>query len=165
MSASTTPEFDREFSADELREGFYRDMVLVRRIDTESTALQRHGELGIWAPLLGQEAAQVGVGRALRPLPRAFALLRDATVVLLEIAPKGLDLDDVRRHLLDRPRRHRRARPARVDHHQRHPVAVGARDGHRRLPRRTRSGATLDELCACVAEHFDIHHATFQVSR
>ena len=24
-------------------------------------------------------------------------------------------------------------------------------------------GATLDELGACVAEHFDIHHATFQV--
>jgi cobalt-zinc-cadmium efflux system protein len=24
-------------------------------------------------------------------------------------------------------------------------------------------GATLDELCACVAAHFDIHHATFQV--
>ena len=24
-------------------------------------------------------------------------------------------------------------------------------------------GATLDELCQCVAEHFDIHHATFQV--
>jgi pyruvate dehydrogenase E1 component alpha subunit len=47
------PDFDREFSADELR-GFYRDMVMVRRIDTESTALQRHGELGIWAQLLGQ---------------------------------------------------------------------------------------------------------------
>ena len=24
-------------------------------------------------------------------------------------------------------------------------------------------GATLDELCRCVGEHFDIHHATFQV--
>ena len=29
-------------------------------IDTEATALQRQGELGLWAPLLGQEAAQVG---------------------------------------------------------------------------------------------------------
>src|SRR4029450_2659992 len=47
--------------------GFYRDMVLTRRIDTEATALQRHGELGIWAQLLGQEAAQIWAGRALRP--------------------------------------------------------------------------------------------------
>src|SRR5690606_35479990 len=51
---------------DELR-GFYRDLVLIRRVDTEATALQRQGELGIWASLLGQEAAQVGAGRALRP--------------------------------------------------------------------------------------------------
>ena len=40
------PEFDMDFSAEQLR-GFYRDMVLTRRIDTEATALQRHGELGI----------------------------------------------------------------------------------------------------------------------
>jgi pyruvate dehydrogenase E1 component alpha subunit len=45
---------------DEQVKGFYRDMVLTRRIDTEATALQRHGELGIWAQLLGQEAAQIG---------------------------------------------------------------------------------------------------------
>src|SRR3954462_9858666 len=30
----------------------YRDLVLVRRVDTEATALQRQGELGIWASLL-----------------------------------------------------------------------------------------------------------------
>ena len=47
-------------------QGFYRDMVLVRRIDNEATALQRQGELGLWAPCLGQVAAQVGSGRALR---------------------------------------------------------------------------------------------------
>jgi pyruvate dehydrogenase E1 component alpha subunit len=43
-----------------------RDMVLARRIDTEATALQRKGELGLWPPLLGQEAAQVGSARATR---------------------------------------------------------------------------------------------------
>jgi len=42
-----------------------RDMVLARRIDSEATALQRKGELGLWPPLLGQEAAQIGSGRAL----------------------------------------------------------------------------------------------------
>lgn len=38
--------------------GLYQDLVVVRRIDTEATALQRQGELGLWPPLLGQEAAQ-----------------------------------------------------------------------------------------------------------
>ena len=42
-------------------------MAVVRRIDTEATALQRQGELGAGAPLLGQEAAQIGSARALRP--------------------------------------------------------------------------------------------------
>lgn len=43
-----------------------RDMILTRRIDTEATALQRKGELGLWPPLLGQEAAQIGSARATR---------------------------------------------------------------------------------------------------
>jgi 2-oxoisovalerate dehydrogenase E1 component alpha subunit len=61
----------------EMIRGFYRDMVLTRRIDTESTALQRHGELGIWAQLLGQEAAQIGSGRALRPQDYVFPTYRE----------------------------------------------------------------------------------------
>ena len=52
-------------------------MVLTRRIDTEATALQRHGELGIWAQLLGQEAAQIGAGRALRPQDFVFPTYRE----------------------------------------------------------------------------------------
>ena len=52
-------------------------MVLTRRIDTEATALQRHGELGIWAQLLGQEAAQIGSGRALRPQDFVFPTYRE----------------------------------------------------------------------------------------
>src|SRR4051812_9604794 len=62
---------------DEVVRGFYRDMVLTRRIDTEATALQRHGELGIWAQLLGQEAAQIGAGRALRPQDFVFPTYRE----------------------------------------------------------------------------------------
>jgi 2-oxoisovalerate dehydrogenase E1 component subunit alpha len=79
-----TPEGERvehpEFSFDlddEAIKGFYRDMVLTRRIDTEATALQRHGELGIWAQLLGQEAAQIGSGRALRPQDYVFPTYRE----------------------------------------------------------------------------------------
>ncbi len=57
--------------------GFYRDLVLIRRVDAEATALQRQGELGIWASLLGQEAAQVGSGRALKPQDYAFPTYRE----------------------------------------------------------------------------------------
>src|SRR5690606_19325176 len=53
------PDYAVDFTDEELR-GLYRDMVVVRRLDAEATALQRQGELGIWASLLGQEAAQVG---------------------------------------------------------------------------------------------------------
>ena len=62
---------------DEDLRGFYRDLTLIRRVDTEATALQRQGELGIWASLLGQEAAQVGSGRALRPQDYAFPTYRE----------------------------------------------------------------------------------------
>ncbi|HVF21012.1 MAG TPA: pyruvate dehydrogenase (acetyl-transferring) E1 component subunit alpha [Mycobacteriales bacterium] len=66
---------------DEYR-GLYRDLMLVRRIDIEATALQRQGELGIWASLLGQEAAQVGSGRAMRPNDFAFPTYREHGVAL-----------------------------------------------------------------------------------
>jgi pyruvate dehydrogenase E1 component alpha subunit len=70
------PEYDVDFSADELR-GLYSDMALVRRVDREATALQRQGQLGLWASCLGQEAAQVGSARALRPQDYAFPTYRD----------------------------------------------------------------------------------------
>ena len=70
------PDYSLDIGAEELR-GLYRDLVLVRRVDTEATALQRQGELGIWASLLGQEAAQVGSGRALADDDYAFPTYRE----------------------------------------------------------------------------------------
>ncbi|HET9631492.1 MAG TPA: thiamine pyrophosphate-dependent dehydrogenase E1 component subunit alpha, partial [Terrabacter sp.] len=55
----------------------YRDLVLIRRLDAEGYALQRQGELGLWPSLLGQEAAQVGSGRALKPHDFVFPTYRE----------------------------------------------------------------------------------------
>ena len=62
---------------DEEIAGFYRDMVLTRRVDTEATALQRQGQLGLWASCLGQEAAQVGSGRAVGSQDHVFPTYRE----------------------------------------------------------------------------------------
>lgn len=78
--------------AEDLR-GLYRDMVIVRRFDTEATALQRQGELALWAQCLGQEAAQVGSGRALAPQDYVFPSYREHGVA----HTRGLDLTDVLR--------------------------------------------------------------------
>jgi len=80
------PDYPLELSTDEVK-GLYRDLVLVRRIDAEAIALQRQGELGIWASLLGQEAAQVGSGRALGPRDMAFPTYREHGVAWC----RGLD--------------------------------------------------------------------------
>jgi pyruvate dehydrogenase E1 component alpha subunit len=80
------PDYPLDLSADEVK-ALYRDLVLVRRIDTEAIALQRQGELGIWASLLGQEAAQVGSGRALGPRDMAFPTYREHGVAWC----RGLD--------------------------------------------------------------------------
>jgi 2-oxoisovalerate dehydrogenase E1 component alpha subunit len=80
------PDYPLEISAEEVR-ALYRDLVLVRRIDFEAIALQRQGQLGIWASLLGQEAAQVGSGRALGPKDMAFPTYREHGVAWC----RGLD--------------------------------------------------------------------------
>jgi 2-oxoisovalerate dehydrogenase E1 component alpha subunit len=87
-----TPEGERvdhpEYPVDDVDlRAMYRDMALVRRIDTEAVALQRQGEMALWAPLLGQEAAQVGSGRALSAKDMAFPSYREHGVAWC----RGLD--------------------------------------------------------------------------
>ncbi|MFT0846273.1 cation diffusion facilitator family transporter [Actinomycetaceae bacterium L2_0104] len=98
-------------------------------------------------------------------VPRAFTLLRETARVLMEFAPEGLDLDEVREHILG------------VDHvrevHDLHAstVATGLptltahivledecfTDGH--------AAKVLESVKECVAEHFavPIQHSTFQI--
>ena len=71
----------------------YEDMVVSRRIDAEATALQRQGELALWPPLLGQEAAQVGSARALRADDFVFSSYRENAVAYC----RGVKLSDLLR--------------------------------------------------------------------
>jgi pyruvate dehydrogenase E1 component alpha subunit len=71
----------------------YTDMAIVRRIDAEAMALQRQGELALWAPLLGQEAAQVGSARALRSDDFVFPSYREHGVAYC----RGVDPVDMLR--------------------------------------------------------------------
>jgi 2-oxoisovalerate dehydrogenase E1 component alpha subunit len=73
------PEYDRHVAdlTPEALRGLHRDMVLSRRFDAEATSLQRQGELGLWASLLGQEAAQIGSARALRDDDYVFPTYRE----------------------------------------------------------------------------------------
>jgi len=98
-------------------------------------------------------------------LPRTLALLRETIDVLLESTPRGLDLDAVRAHLLDVPHV--------VEVHDLHASRIASDlpvltahvviddecflDGH--------AARLLDDLQACVAEHFpvSIEHSTFQL--
>src|SRR5690348_16195194 len=54
--------------------------VVLRRIDSQATALQRPGEIALWPPVLGQEAAQIGSGRALRDDDFVFGSYRETGV-------------------------------------------------------------------------------------
>lgn len=83
---SAYAEYLEDVDGDLLR-SLYRDLVLVRRVDAEGHALQRQGELGLWPSLLGQEAAQVGAGRAMRPQDYAFPGYREHGVAWC----KGVD--------------------------------------------------------------------------
>jgi cobalt-zinc-cadmium efflux system protein len=96
-------------------------------------------------------------------LPRSLGLLRETTGVLLESAPKGLDLADLRRHLC--------GGEGVVDVHDVHAWTITsgmpAFSAHVTVTddalARRGVGAVLDDLSACVREHFGIDHATFQV--
>ena len=98
-------------------------------------------------------------------VPRAIRLMRETLRVLMEYAPEGLDLDDVRKHLLELDHV--------IDVHDLHAstvatglptltahIVVGDEcfgDGH--------AAQTLEQVKQCVAEHFEvsIHHSTFQI--
>lgn len=112
-----------------------------------------------------QADALAGLFIAALIVPRAFKLMRETSSVLMEFTPKGLNLDSVRKHILE------------LEHvkdvHDVHAstVATGLptltahvvvedvcfQDGH--------AAEVLHEVKECVAEHFEVsvYHSTFQI--
>lgn len=96
-------------------------------------------------------------------VPRTVKLLRETVDVLLESAPRDIDLDQVRAHILETPHVHAV--------HDLHASLVASglpvltahvvvddscfRDGH--------APQLLDLLQSCLTGHFDVEHSTFQL--
>ena len=98
---------------------------------------------------------------ALLILPRTWRLLSEAVDVLLEAAPKGVDLAEVRQHLI--------GTPGVTDVHDLHAWTITSGlpvlSVHVVLEREADAGEVLDGLGACLAGHFDIEHSTFQLEQ
>jgi len=80
-----------EALADADLEGFYRDMFVIRAFDQQATNLQRQGQLALWPPSFGQEAAQVGSARAARAQDHLFPSYREHVVCTI----RGVDPVDI----------------------------------------------------------------------
>ena len=154
-------------------------LVVLRGSDTDSLNL-RGAMLEVSSDLLGSVLAvaagviiwTTGFHRAdsiaslliaVLILPRSLLLLRDSIAILLEVAPKGLDLEDVRRHLL--------GMRGVVDVHDLHAWTITSGmpslSAHVTVTQEALDaqgvGGILDRLSECTAEHFDLRHSTFQV--
>ncbi|MGI5531474.1 cation diffusion facilitator family transporter [Streptomyces syringium] len=96
-------------------------------------------------------------------VPRTLKLLREALDILLEAAPKDVDMDEVRAHIM--------ALPGVMDLHDLHVWTITSgmpvlsahvvvdqsaleAGGHEKM---------LHDLQGCLGEHFDVEHCTFQL--
>src|SRR5437016_8787412 len=73
---------DPRIPPDELKR-MYRGMLLARRLDERMVKLQRQGRIGTFAPLKGQEAAQVGSVATLTPRDWMVPSFRETAAMLL----------------------------------------------------------------------------------
>lgn len=66
---------------------FWREMARSRKLDITAANMQRQGQLALWIPSQGQEAAQVGSAGATRPQDHIFPAYREHIVGIM----RGLD--------------------------------------------------------------------------
>jgi cobalt-zinc-cadmium efflux system protein len=108
-----------------------------------------------WTPIDALASLAIGV----LILPRTLRLLREAVDVLLEASPRGLDLEVVRRHILEAP--------GVADVHDLHAWTITSGlnvvSAHVVMEPGADPPAVLDELCRCLSGDFDIEHSTFQL--
>ncbi|MBR8744621.1 cation diffusion facilitator family transporter [Nocardiopsis sp. MG754419] len=103
----------------------------------------------------------VSLGIAAIIVPRAWSLLKEAVHILLEAAPKGMNLTELRSHLMEHP--------AVIDVHDLHvwtiTSGVPVMSAHVVVAEADLrdSGRMLDELHECMAGHFDVEHSTLQL--
>ena len=92
-------------------------------------------------------------------IPRAWHLLREAVDVLLQATPRDLDMDEIRRHMLDTP--------GVGDVHDLHAWTLTSGlpvlSAHVVVDDRISSVKVLDELCLCLQGDFDVEHSTIQL--
>jgi cobalt-zinc-cadmium efflux system protein len=92
-------------------------------------------------------------------VPRTWVLLREAIDILLQATPRGVDLDEVRRHLL-------RADGV-VDIHDLHAWTLTSGkhvvSAHVVIEPSADPPRVLDELCTCLSDDFDFEHSTIQL--
>ncbi len=108
-----------------------------------------------WAPI--DPIASVVIAGLI--LPRTWSLLREAVDILLQATPEGVDLDEVRRHIL-------RAGGV-ADIHDLHAWTLTSGQNvvslHAVMDPGADPAAVLDELCACLTDDFDMEHSTIQL--
>ena len=108
-----------------------------------------------WSPADALASVVIGV----LIVPRTWFLLRDAVDVLLEATPRGVDVSEVRSHIL--------GTRGVDDVHDLHVWTITSGMNVVSAHVVMRSGAdpavVLDELCACLSGDFDIEHSTFQL--
>ena len=92
-------------------------------------------------------------------VPRTLSLLRDSVDVLLEATPKGVDMAQVQRHILDAP--------GVTAVHDLHAWTITSGmnvvSAHVVLGPQGTPGDVLDYLGGCLSDDFDINHSTFQL--
>jgi cobalt-zinc-cadmium efflux system protein len=96
-------------------------------------------------------------------LPRAISLMRDVLRVLSQATPRGTDVALIREHVL--------AKDGVVAVHDVHVWSISPGSNvfsahvvvEPEVFSRNRTDALLDALSACLADHFDVEHSTFQL--
>ena len=94
-------------------------------------------------------------------LPRTWHLMSEAAHVLLEGAPRNVNMQHIREHILEAP--------GVLGVHDLHVWSMTSgmpvMSAHVVVADTAAPAEVLDELCECLEAHFDIEHSTIQIER